>query len=546
MIEEKIRERRALGLMKVLLIVALGAIFLYQQKPPDAGVLNAPLTEFSSARAIKHLEAIAQRPHPMGSAEHVNVRNYILAALSAAGLQPEIQQTPVVNNIIARLEGTGQGKALLLVGHYDTVPSSPGASDDGSAVVMMLETLRAVRVGPRLENDVIFLFSDGEEDGLLGAKAFAYNHPWVRDVGLVLNFDARGTSGPALMFETSQENGWLIKQFAQQSPSPFASSFMQAVYQLLPNHTDFTIFKEAGLPGLNFAFIGEYSNYHNERDNLENVDERSIQHEGSNALALTRYFGNVSLENVRASDVVYFDLLGSTMIIYSMKLVLPLAFSVLLLYAALIVYGFRKRRLTVSGIAQGCLVLLLCLGSVALTLTIIQSVAPSLNTASGTLFAGNIQRSDLYMLCFVALGLAISSALYALFLRDVSSESLTVGGLFWWAMLMLWTSLYLPGSSYLFTWPLLFSLVWCGLKLIRKQSESESLTILVAQVLAVIATMLILTPAIYITYVALTLTGAVPVTMLVVLLSGLLIPLFNLESLMNKRRRSRAAVLITS
>jgi hypothetical protein len=321
---------------------------------------------------------------------------------------------------------------------------------------------------------------------------------------------------------------------------------MQAVYNLLPNNTDFTIFNEAGLPGLNFAFIDGYSNYHNEGDNLENVDERSIQHEGSNALALTRYFGNVSLENIGASNAVYFNLLGSTMIIYSMKVVLPLMFSILLLYAALLVYGFRKQRLTASGIAQGCLVLPLCLGSVALTLTIIQSVAPSLNTASGTLFAHNIQLNDLYMLCFVALALAISSVFYTLFLRHVSSENLMVGGLFWWAMLMLWTSFYLPGASYLFTWPLLFSLLWCGLKLIAKQREPESLRILAAQVFALIVTMLILTPAIYIIYVALTLRGALPVTMLVVLVSGLLIPHFNRKVLINKRPRLGAAVQITS
>lgn len=523
----------ATSLMMVLLIAFLGAIVLYAQRPPDAVAVNAPLTEFSSARAMKHLEAIAQRPHPAGSDEHAKVRSYILAALAAAGLQPEAQTTPVVNNIIARLKGTGEGKALLLVGHYDTVPSSPGASDDGSAVVMMLETLRALKVGPPLMNDVIFLFSDGEENGLLGAKAFTYNHPWARDVGLVLNFDARGTRGPALMFETSQGNDWLIRQFAQASPYPLASSFMQDVYHLMPNSTDFTIFKEAGLRGLNFAFIDGSSNYHSERDNLKNIDERSIQHEGSNTLALTRHLGNVSLETSGADDAVYFNILGS-MIIYSMKLVLPLTLSVSLLYAALIVYGFRKERLTASGIAQGFLVLFLCLVSAALILTIIQSLIPSLKTAPGQLSGENSNRSDLYMLSFVALTMAISSALYALFNRHVSMENLMVGGLLWWVILMVWTSLYFPGASYLFTWPLLFSLIWCGLKLVRKERESELFELLAAQVFAIIAAMLILTPAIYIIYVALTLNGAVPVVMLVALLAGLLIPHFKVMSLANR------------
>jgi hypothetical protein len=524
----------ATSLMMVLLIAFLGAIVLYAQKPPDAVAVNAPLTEFSSARAMKHLETIAQRPHPTGSEEHAQVRSYILAALTAEGLQTEVQTTPVVNNILARLKGTGEGKALLLVAHYDTVPSSPGAGDDGSAVVMMLETLRALKVGPPLMNDVIFLFSDGEEKGLLGAKAFTYNHPWARDVGLVLNFDARGTRGAALMFETSQGNGWLIRQFAQASPYPLASSFMQDVYHLLPNSTDFTIFKEAGLRGLNFAFIDGSSNYHSERDNLKNIDERSIQHEGSNALALTRHFGNVSLENSSAGDAVYFNLPGSTMIIYSMKLVLPLTLAVSLLYVALIVYGFRKERLTARGIAQGCLVIFLCVVSAALILTVIQPFLPSLRSAPANLSGENSNRSDLFMLSFVALTLAISSALHALFRRRASVENLMVGGLLWWVILMVLTSLYFPGASYLFTWPLLFSLVWCGLKLFRKERESELFELLAAQVFAIIAAMLIVTPAIYIIYVALTLNGAVPVMMLVALLSGLLIPHFKVMALANR------------
>src|SRR5258706_7442827 len=119
----------------------------------------------------------------------------------------------------------------------------------------MLETLRALKSSPTLSNDVIALFSDGEEIGSLGAKAFVYQHPWAKDVGVVLNFEARGSSGPAIMFETSDKNGWLIKEVAKAAPRPAAHSLAPAIYQLLPNRTDFTVFKEAGFAGLNFAYI---------------------------------------------------------------------------------------------------------------------------------------------------------------------------------------------------------------------------------------------------------------------------------------------------
>jgi len=104
----------------------------------------------------------------------------------------------------------------MLVAHYDTVSRSPGAADDGAAVAALLETLRALNAGPPLRNDLIVLITDGEEPGMLGARAFVAEHPWLRDVGVVCNFEARGTRGPSIMFETSSDNGRLIREFARQ------------------------------------------------------------------------------------------------------------------------------------------------------------------------------------------------------------------------------------------------------------------------------------------------------------------------------------------
>jgi len=112
-------------------------------------------------------------------------------------------------------------------GHYDTVPHSFGAADDGSAVATLLETARALTSSPALRRDVTFLFTDGEELGLLGAQGFAQEHPWRGEVGLVLNFDARGTSGTATTFETS------------------ASSAVTALARCIPNGTDLTAFNNA-------------------------------------------------------------------------------------------------------------------------------------------------------------------------------------------------------------------------------------------------------------------------------------------------------------
>ena len=140
----------------------------------------------------------------VGTPGHKNVQNYLVGELQKLGLNPSIQTQTVINkkwyagttteNIVAKIKGKEDGKALLLLSHYDSNPNiAIGASDAGSGVVTILEGIRAfLAKGERPKNDIIILISDAEELGLLGAKAFVEYHPWASDVGLVLNFEARG------------------------------------------------------------------------------------------------------------------------------------------------------------------------------------------------------------------------------------------------------------------------------------------------------------------------------------------------------------------
>src|SRR5205085_9205138 len=105
-------------------------------------------------------------------------------------------------------------RALMLAAHYGSGPTGPGASEDAAGVASLLETLRALKSGPPLKNDLVVIFSDAEELGLVGAHAFADENPWMKDVALVLNFEARGSSGPSMMFETSDGNGAPIPELA--------------------------------------------------------------------------------------------------------------------------------------------------------------------------------------------------------------------------------------------------------------------------------------------------------------------------------------------
>ncbi|MET0624409.1 MAG: M28 family metallopeptidase, partial [Pyrinomonadaceae bacterium] len=539
-----------------MLLALLVCLSLYGQRPPAAVLASAPPDEFSSGRAMRHLEAIAQRPHPLGSAGHAAVRDYIVGELEAAGLKPEVQRTTAVDtgegghfraaavqNIIATLPGTDSSKAVMLVGHYDSVPNGPGASDDGAAVAAMLETLRALRAVSPLKNDVVFLFTDGEEAGLLGAHAFVTEHPLAKDVGLVLNFEARGNSGPSMMFETSAQNGWIIREFARAAPRPVAHSLSYEIYKRLPNDTDLTVFKKAGMAGLNFAYIGGLTSYHVQLDSVDNIDERSLQHHGSYALALARHFGGLRLDATRAPDAVYFDILGLLLVRYAGAWALPLGLAVAACFVGLLVAGLRRGRLRLSGLLWGALALPSSLIAAPLLVTLVWSLIQRWWEVPGVRPQGEAYGSDVYLLGFVACTVAVTATCYALFLRKVSAENLTAGGLVWWALLTGATALFLPGASFLLAWPLLFNLPAFAYMVAYRDWRPNSPVLLLLLFVGAAAGCVLWAPVIYQTFVGLTLNSIGVVMAMLVLLLGLLSPQLRLLSKPNRWALPAASAL---
>lgn len=527
------RREGASGFILFALVAAAVLLSLWFVKPPRAVSADAAPTEFSSGRAVQHLQAIADRPHPIGSAAIVEDRDYILRQLTGLGLAPEIQKTSVVKaarnsavaadvqNITALLKGqeTG-GKVVLLVAHYDSVPNSPGASDDGSGVASLLETIRALKAGPPLRNDVLCLFTEGEEIGLMGAKGFVEDNSLAKRVGLVLNFEARGSGGPVFMFETSDGNGRMIEEFAGAVKHPFASSLMSAIYKLLPNDTDFSIFRRAGFPGLNFAFIGGVTRYHSQRDSLEMLDERSVQHQGAYALSLARQFGNARLDDIRGDDVVYFDVLGLTLFKYSSRWILPLAALVTLLFGATWWLGWRKGYVSPAGSALGFLIFLLSFVCSAPLASLIWGGVTAVHSDFTPFTANNI-----FMVAFLALVLTITTSLYLLLSRWVSFGNLSVGALFCWLLLAWLSAVRLPGASFLFLWPLFFSLVGLALGFNAPVEKTHSIKRLSLIFLFALPGIFLLTQTAYSLFLGLGMGSPTLVLVLPVLLIGLLIPL---------------------
>ena len=522
-----------------LLFISLFACFaIREQLPPAAAAASAPLTEFSASRAIKYVEQISQRPHPVGSEEHRRVREYIVNELTALGVTPEVQELDVmspfpsninqvarVRNIVARLEGSGDAKALMLVGHYDSTPTSLGASDDGSAVAAMLETLRALKAGAPLKNDIIFLFTDGEEIGLLGAKGFADGHPWAKDVGLVLNFEASGTRGPSLLFETSDENGWLTAQFGQAATNPVASSIFHEVYRFLPNMTDLTVFRIKGFAGLNFAFVGGLAHYHTLSDNVANIDLRSLQHQGSYALSLSRHFANIGLENPKSRNHVFFNTLGSVFIHYSDIWVMPLVYLTGLLFIGVLILGFSKRLLTVKGVIVSFFAHLGTMICALVVVSLVSMAVRAIHSDYRLIPQGVTYNNGFYVLSSLALTIAVATALYSMLGKKLRFANLIVGALLWWVLLMPLSALYLPGASYIATLPLLFVLIALGIMFALQKDGNVSHRQLVPFYLGSIPAIVLSAPLIYLLALGLSTSMFRVALAFVVLLLALLLPL---------------------
>jgi peptidase M28-like protein len=536
-----------MGLAMLGFLAGLSFLSIWALFPPNV-VTNVPATEFSAARASDYLKAIVAKPHPIGSAAHAEVRDYILGELVKIGLQPQVQKTTGINafwgrpsraatveNIVAKLDGTASTRAILLVGHYDAAPQSLGASDDGAAVVTLLETLRALKASAPLKNDVIFLATDGEEVGLLGAAAFVQQHPWAKDVGVVLNFEARGDHGPSIMFQTSDENGWLIEEFAKTVPRPVANSLAADIYKLIPNDTDFTVFKRAGMNGLNFAYIEGSASYHSSLDNMANLDARSLQHHGMYALALARDFGNSDLNGrLRKSDAVYFDLFGRTLIHYSRATAVVLVIVVALITLGVIALGFRRKRLTLSGQALGFVALLFSAICAALSVKLAWWLFSTLD-GSQTLFRqGDTWTNHLYLIGFVLLTVASTAAVYSLFRKKVSVDNLATGALLWFLLLMILSVVVLPGGSYLLLWPLLAALIVWILRFTLPPAKLSSVKLCLIATVAAAPGIILMAPLIYQTFVALGIGRTTVLVVPVTLMLGLLI--VNFEQIASARR----------
>jgi hypothetical protein len=538
----------------LLSLFALGCGLLVRVAP-DPIRADAPTSVFSALRAKAAIEWIARTPHPSGTPAAKSVRDHVTAELKRIGLSPEeheaIEVLPGrttshlagrVDNITATIPGRDSTGQVILVAHTDSVETGPGASDDGLGVASLLEIARIVHDGPPLRNDVVLLFTDAEEQGQLGSRSFVRDVPRsVRDHSVVVNLDARGTGGRAVMFETGDHSSAMVRALG--GHAPVTTSLADEVYRLLPNETDFTNLRNAGMTGLNFAVIGGSARYHGPTDDLAHVDTGTLQDLGDTTLSAVRSLAATDLGRAtRAGESTWFNL-GPLLIRYPSMAVLPLALAAAVALAAATWTARRRGALRLRPVLRA---------AATFPLTLVAAAALGWAAWQALLLVrpeyqhfalGDPYRTGPAVAGLLLLAAAVTWAWAVWTARTATALEAAAGTLVWPALLAVVTAVVLPGAAYVFTWTALGGAAGLALAALTAERSPWRTVALTASALPGIA---VTAPLVALLFPALGLASAAAPTALAALLAAVvLLPLAGRVSAARIRPALAAAIAAT-
>ncbi len=473
------------GLAAALAIIAAMSLFLL----PAPKSADSDPTGFSADHAKQLIDTFADEPHSVLHTEaHARSRDEIVTMFKDLGYQPEIHSDPMplseatntsqyseagldalarlnTENIVVRVPGKTDD-TMMLTAHYDSAVDfektadgrwdpkpgvSSGAADDGYGVATIIETLRAIKADGRTpERSLLIVITDAEELNLLGAMNEMLHHRADYDnVDLIVNIEARGTSGPAVMFETSDTNASATEFFLKNAPRPFATSLMPAVYRMMPNGTDLSIYLKEGFTGLNFASIGNSENYHTASDSPAYSDLTSLQHYGDQVLGLARAwsFDQGTPKLTDDQDRVFFPVFSGFTVHYPATVGVILGVVAIALTAAATVLQARKVRWSrVAGTAWGLTWRIVVSAGAAF---LVQFGANSLGLLTSLENNTWIYRTVLYLVPTL-----LAAALITRFLlkrrHDGLNREASMATLLMFAVSSVLFMILLPGAAYLF------------------------------------------------------------------------------------------------
>ena len=460
-----------------LVIVAVIAAAVYGLWPlvtrPTPRGVDTPAEEFSAARAMEHVVAIAQRPHPVGSAAMGDVATYLAEQLTAARVEVDRPDIGGLHNVVGRIPGIEPRGAILFVSHADSVPAGPGAGDNATGAAALVEVARALSAGQPLRNDVIVLLEDGEERGFLGGETFAESHPWMTDVRVVIGVDTAAW-GPPHVSQTSNGNGLIVDAYARGVRHPLAYGFAGALDADSAYET--TPFRLRSLPAMeiedNYANVDQ----HTSRDTADGVDPGRVQQVGDQALDLARALGRMDLRDAEAPDRVFHTFAGIGVVHYAVSWDVVLTGLAALGLGAAVTIGVRRRvlrpgRLLASSALAIGLVLAVTLAGVGLA-ALYDAWRPNPNPDIAEYL---LPSSAAYAIASYGLLVVLLALGYWRLGRRLGFAHIGLGFLVLLTLLTLLLLAAFPGSEYAMVWPCLFATAaWCGV-LLRPDRSATAL-----------------------------------------------------------------------
>ncbi|MFM1918383.1 MAG: hypothetical protein RLZZ303_17 [Candidatus Hydrogenedentota bacterium] len=478
-----------------LLILAGGLTAFYGAEPPRAKGLDAAPTEFSGSRAMAHSHKFAIEPRPRGGHAAARGRDYIVRALEEIGVEVELHRTPInhgtsvtfVENVLGRIAGTDSTQTFGMTAHYDSVAWGPGAADDGSGVVVMIEAARALKCGPPLKHDVVFVFT-GDEEGGGNGSVNSLSHPWLKDLNVMLGLEGRGDWGTAYMFETSEGNLPLMLELAKSGAPAVSNSMMYQVHRRTPNTTDFTHMARNGALGYNVAFVGGLGYYHTANDKPEHLSPDTIQHMGEYVMALVRHYDAGGPKIAKGEEAVFFNTIGKHLVVYPLEMGRWVAIVAGVLFAAALFVVLYLRAARLLAILEGTLLVLLALALTA-------AIGGALQWSSYKLFYVYIMYNAFYYnVSFALLGLGLLLGLLHFSRARMSAASLHVVYLIAQLAALIPLELYQPYASYSAAWPLIIGSLGLMLCVLLRRVGLPEPLVLATHLLSVFPFLLFLLP----------------------------------------------------
>ena len=425
-----------LGLLLAALVLAgtLGALSRGVTTPVSA---DAPADSFSAARAADAVSTMVVEPRPIGTPANDRAHEELTTQLAELGFEIRTHEAIGVRattryaaagynrTLVAERAGTDPTGTIVLATHIDSVPGAPGAADAGVGLAVILETVRAL--GPDAQrNDLVVLLVDGEENGLLGAEAYIREEAdALAQPVVVLNHEARGISGRPVVTRAAGP----MHEVLGSMPRPEFESFTDALFAVIPNDTDFTVYREAGWWGMDMAIIDGSWAYHTPQDDADHLDPGTLQHYGDLTLALTR---DLTARDLGALEEQVHQAPVQTTAPWGIVQVPPLLVTILgvtgvLAILALAVIRRARRELSVLGTVLGLLGSLLVLGAGIAAAVLMWGVASEASPSMVSRVVGEPFRTVLFVLAELAAAATVACTVWVLLRLGLGRAAITTG-----------------------------------------------------------------------------------------------------------------------